>query len=243
MKIDLLFTGFPGHTNRGFLGWSSCVLIRMEGKRPILFDTAGFNERYILLEKLAALGVQPGDIENVFLSHFHFDHAVNYGLFPNATFYLHEKEVQYVETHGQEDLAVPYEMFPALKNSGHLAILSGDGGMIQEIKWIHTPGHTPGLYSLFLEYEGERWVLASDAVKNKSELITGHVAMSKDPVSSYTSIETIRTWAHVVVPGHDGLLRILHEQNKTTVHSVSKTSVEVFVPGEDLQAKTLTLEI
>ncbi len=219
-------------------------MIRVEGKGPMLFDTAGFNERYVILEKLASFGVRPDDIESVFLSHFHFDHAVNFGMFPNAAFYLHEKEAQYVSAFGQEDLAVPYEMFPALADSGRLSLLSGNDGVVEGIRWIHTPGHTPGLYSLFLPYEGERWVLASDAVKNKAELATGHVAMSRDPASSYQSIETIRTWADVVVPGHDGLLRIIRDQGKTTILSVSKPSVEVIVPGgEEAPSKTLHLQI
>lgn len=243
MKADVLFTGFPGRTNRGFLGWSSCVLIRMENERPILFDTAGFNERYVLIDKLASLGVHPDDVGSVFLSHFHFDHAVNYGMFKNAVYYLHEKEIEYVKTCGRQDLAIPYEMFPGLEKSGRLSVLSGNAGIVKGLKWVHTPGHTPGLYSLFIEYRGERWVLASDAVKNEGELLTGLVAMSKDPVSSYRSIELIRGWADVVVPGHDGLLRIRREENKTTVHLIEKPLVEVMIPrGADPEMRTLILE-
>jgi N-acyl homoserine lactone hydrolase len=243
MQVDVLFNGFPGRSNRGFLGWSSCVLIQLEGESPILFDTVGFNERYVLIQKLANLGVRPEDIGSVFLSHFHFDHAVNYGLFPNATFYLHEREIEYVERFGREDLAVPYEMFPALKNSGRLSVLSGDSGVVRGLRWVLTPGHTPGLYSLFLYYRGERWVLASDAVKNELELLTGQVEMSNDPVTGRNSIERIRNWADVVVPGHDRLLRIQWEENQTTVQSGSKASVEIIIPqGTNCQAKTLLIE-
>jgi len=48
---------------------------------PALFDTGGFNERYVLKEKLASLGVSPDDIGSVFLSHFHFDYVANCGMF------------------------------------------------------------------------------------------------------------------------------------------------------------------
>jgi glyoxylase-like metal-dependent hydrolase (beta-lactamase superfamily II) len=99
------------------------------------------------------------------------------------------------------------------------------------------------LYSLFLYYRGERWVLASDAVKNELELLTGQVEMSNDPVTGRNSIERIRNWADVVVPGHDRLLRIQWEENQTTVQSGSKASVEIIIPqGTNCQAKTLLIE-
>lgn len=156
MRVDLLFQGFPGRSSRGFLGWSSSVLIRQEGKSPILFDTVGFNERGALLTRLQELGVNREDIGTVLLSHFHFDHAVNYPLFPNATFYLHEEEVTHIENNGEADLAVPAEMYPALRDSGRLSLLSGKSGVVEGLNWIHTPGHTPGLYSILLDYQGKK---------------------------------------------------------------------------------------
>ena len=243
MQVDILFSGFPGRSERGFLGWSSCALILREGEKPILFDTVGFNERYILLEKLHSLGIRCEEIGSVFLSHFHFDHAANFGLFENATFYLHEKEMAYVEQFGREDLAVPFELFPALKNSGRLSLLAGDFGTVRGIQWVLGQGHTPGLYSLFLEYRGERWALASDAVKNESELVTARVAMTRDPEASRSSIERIRNWADVVVPGHDRPLRLLRKGGKVSVRPGPKAKMRVFVPqGPGSGEKTILLE-
>jgi N-acyl homoserine lactone hydrolase len=230
MKLDILFHGFPGKSNRGFLGWSSCVLLRGKNNKPILFDTAGFNERYSLLSKLDGLGIRPHDIETVFLSHFHFDHAVNYSLFENACFYLHEKEVEHVKQNGKKDLAIPFEMFAALENSGKLAVLSGDQGETEGIMWRHTPGHTPGLYSLFLEHEGERWVLASDAVKNRYELLAEEAAMTWNDEESSQSIRMIKEWADVVLPGHDQLLRVIRNGEKTEVKALGKCDINIILP-------------
>jgi glyoxylase-like metal-dependent hydrolase (beta-lactamase superfamily II) len=230
MRIDLLFQGFPGRSSRGFLGWSSCALIRIEGKAPILFDTVGFNERYVLLSKLKDLGVNKDDIGTVILSHFHFDHAVNYSLFPNANFYLHEKEVKHIEENGGRDLAIPTEMYPALLNSGRLSTLSGHSGLVEGIQWVHTPGHTPGSVSLFLDYEGERWVLASDTIKNITELITGEAGMTWDPECSKQSIREIGEWADIVVPGHDRKLEIRRQNRETFIHPVDESVVNVSIP-------------
>ncbi|BCJ87709.1 MBL fold metallo-hydrolase [Effusibacillus dendaii] len=243
MQIDILFEGFPGKSDRGFLGWSSCVLIRIPGERPVLFDTVGFNERFVLLERLAALGVRLDEIESVFLSHFHFDHAVNFGLFPKATFYLHEEEVRHVKENGQKDLAVPYEMFSALENTGRLSILSGSSGETKGIRWVHTPGHTPGLYSIFIQYQAERWVLASDAVKNPAELISGKAAMTWDPQRGEQSIALIRDWADVVVPGHSGAVRIERGPDGIEIRPVTSSTVTISIPQNGIpETKIFVLE-
>jgi N-acyl homoserine lactone hydrolase len=42
---------------------------------------------------LAEAGVSPADVQHVFLTHAHFDHTGNTDAFPNATFYLQEREL------------------------------------------------------------------------------------------------------------------------------------------------------
>ena len=38
----------------------------------------------VILDPLAALGIAPGDVTDVVISHHHPDHTVNIALFPNA---------------------------------------------------------------------------------------------------------------------------------------------------------------
>ena len=42
---------------------------------------------------LAECGLTPGDVTEVFLTHAHFDHMGNIEDFPNATFYIQEREL------------------------------------------------------------------------------------------------------------------------------------------------------
>jgi len=44
-------------------------------------------------EVLAECGVAPEDVSHVFVTHAHFDHLGGMDLFPNATFYIQEKEL------------------------------------------------------------------------------------------------------------------------------------------------------
>lgn len=210
MRIVPLFPGFPGRSDRGFLGWSSCVLLL--GERPYLFDTVGYNERYELLAALARHGVAPEDVAGVFLSHLHFDHAVNYRLFPHAELYLHERELAYARDEHARDLAVPIELLADLEATGRLRLLSGDAGTACAIDWFSAPGHTAGLIALRVEQGGERTVLASDAVKNVGELITGEAAMAWDRAASHRTILGILATADVIVPGHDRRVRVRREE-------------------------------
>ena len=42
---------------------------------------------------LAEIGVSPDDVSRVFITHAHFDHMGNLDQFPNATFYIQEREL------------------------------------------------------------------------------------------------------------------------------------------------------
>lgn len=52
--------------------WGFSALVEAGGKK-ILFDTGGSGK--ILLGNMAALGINPRDIEDVFISHAHYDHT------------------------------------------------------------------------------------------------------------------------------------------------------------------------
>ena len=201
MDIVPLVSGFPAASDRGVLGWSSCVLLK--GSVPMLFDTLGYPERAVLLRRLAENGVEADQVGAVFLSHFHFDHAVNYRLFPNAALYLHEIEVAYAEAHHRDDLAIPIEVLSDLRDTGRLRLLRGESGTAEGVEWFLAPGHTEGLYALRIPQGEATWVLASDAVKNLAELRSGRVAMTRDAGASERSIARIASIADVILPGHD----------------------------------------
>lgn len=198
MKITGLFYGFPGILERGFLGWSSCFLLQTnEGKlNNILFDTAGFNERKVLLERLSQNGLQPEDIDAVVLSHLHFDHAANWMLFPNAEIFLGTKEVEYSKS--VKDLATIDFYVDVLEKHDKITFIQG-GDLIAGMEVIETPGHTAGMISLKI---GDV-ILASDAIKNRNELKLGPLGNLWDKQIAQQSIDLILEQASVIYPGHD----------------------------------------
>lgn len=59
----------------------------------VLAETYGARDWHSPRVVLAECGVTPEDITNVFLTHSHFDHMGNIEDFPNATFYIQEREL------------------------------------------------------------------------------------------------------------------------------------------------------
>ena len=71
---------------------------------PFIVDT-GFNEKMAQKRKrdlvkpigegLKAIGIDPDKVENIIVSHLHYDHTGNYGLFPRARYHLQDCEMAY----------------------------------------------------------------------------------------------------------------------------------------------------
>lgn len=206
--IDILFPGFSGKMNDCALGWGTWALIRGSGSN-ILLDTGGVGLRVSFDKILERYKLKRSDINYVFLSHLHFDHACNVDLLPSATFILSEEEWKYANDLEHRDLYIQESAIIPLRNSKIQFVKQDNQEILPGITAIFTPGHTPGSISFVIHRENqEKWVLASDAAKNRGELKTREVQMTLDPIATRKSIERIVNLGNRVLPGHDGWIRI-----------------------------------
>ena len=104
-----------------------------------------------LAQQLDEIGIGPGDISHVILSHGHFDHIGNSALFSHARWHLHRSE--HAAMFGREPERFGYVrayLPPLLEADMNLfdsdLDLFDDGSMTI----ISTPGHTPGHCSLLV---------------------------------------------------------------------------------------------
>jgi len=90
IQIDTLLGGWEQVT-AGYL---------VTGEAPVLVETGSQSSVPALLDALGALGVGPGDLAGVAVTHIHLDHAGGVGdvarAFPKATVYVHEKGARHL---------------------------------------------------------------------------------------------------------------------------------------------------
>lgn len=207
MNISVLFQGYPGRFEQGYLAWPTVVYVQHAGVK-ILVDTGFSTQKSHLPDILREHGTTPADIDIVVLTHLHFDHVSNFDIFPKARFMVHQAEVEHV-CHGHIDWAYHRYHYDLIKGTGRMEIVTADTEIAPDIYTLHVAGHTPGCMALVLRAAGQPvTVVAGDAVKNISELATCTVPMVTDPAAASASIRTIRAMADIVIPGHDRVLRV-----------------------------------
>jgi N-acyl homoserine lactone hydrolase len=206
-NYHVLLEGFPGRSSRGFLGWSTIVLLDA-ANGPALFDTGATGDRPALMAALAARGLSPADIRTIVLSHLHFDHVGNVECFPSADVVIHQDELVYFYEQQGKDAALPVHQIEGMLARSKLQLINGELAVLPGFAMIRTPGHTAGHCSLVVEQAGETHVLAQDALKHRGEAETGEASGAFLPAAAAKSIARILALADIVVPGHDAPLRI-----------------------------------
>ncbi len=199
----ILLPGLPAASPRGALGWCNVVLLERQGQR-LLFDTGSHGDRAPLLAALAGLGLAPRDINLVFLSHFHYDHALNAEIFPQARLFISRAEHQYVSGGGFQKAGDPYvPLALAAYLAKRLELVEDGQEVLPGLKALALPGHTPGTTGLWLPEEG--LLLAGDGVKNAWEFSRDApppcFGRPEDALESYARVRALGK--AVVVPGHD----------------------------------------
>jgi glyoxylase-like metal-dependent hydrolase (beta-lactamase superfamily II) len=240
-RIDILFQGFPGKSaHNGGLGWSTVVLLRGHG-RVALLDTGGFGVRSALVQKLQALGVGVEDVTDLLLSHTHWDHIVNYTLFPRARLHVGKQDLEWATSNDPSVYAVAELYARELRADSRLQFLEPGMEAFPGIRVELGPGHTPGHLIFVLKGEDHDILFVQDAAKSKAELLSLSTDLTIDPVQSRATLEKIwRLWrardGNIVVPGHDLPMKLIDGQIR--VLGERKAGI-VALLGDNLEEQTV----
>lgn len=240
-RIDVLVQGFPGKSVcHGGLGWSTIALLRGEG-RCILIDVGAFGVRKHLAKQLAAQGVRPEDVTDVVLTHAHYDHAVNFTLFPRATVWIGEEELRWASAQPPGFDPLPELYVAALNRNPDVRRIKDGEEFLPGLHAMLAPGHTPGCLVFHLTANETPVIFTGDAAKNRAELLCGRADMSEDEAATGRSIAAIwELWRKVpgtlVIPGHDLTLRLDEKGHADYVGTRAAAIAAWF--GEDIEQVT-----
>jgi glyoxylase-like metal-dependent hydrolase (beta-lactamase superfamily II) len=201
-------------------------------KRNVLFETgigaffepamkARFGvveEHHVLLESLAAIGLQPADIDVVMFSHLHFDHAGGaltawqagtspQLAFPNARYLVGTEAWDRAKTpHARDRASFIPELTGLLEASGRLELIEGNfsTALGSSVKFHRSHGHTPGL-------------------------LLAEIAMPDGPVVFAADLIPGRPWVHVpITMGYDRYPELIIEEKTTLLADLESRGGRLF---------------
>jgi N-acyl homoserine lactone hydrolase len=198
---------------------AGCYLVETADGRMILIDSGLPPDAEILatvppqdqknvLEYLAELGHQPGNIDMVICTHFDIDHAGNHDAFPQAQFIVQRSHYEQARSHPRFDGARSHWDHPSLR----YRFVEGDAELLPGLRLIETSGHVPGHQSVLLHLPRTGAVLlAIDAVTMQSLFTPERAPWPMDMNAVEARASTLKLLdlatheqASLVVFGHDG---------------------------------------
>lgn len=199
------------------------VWAAVNGERAIIIDTgftaevAARRKRDYLrcpVDSLKLIDVDPDMVEDVIITHLHYDHVGSFHKFAKARFHLQEAEMHYACGHFMkhkrlrhsfevEDVVGIVRMTYADRTVFHM----GDGEVAPGITLHAVGGHSAGLQCVRVNTERGAVVLASDVTHFYENMEAGrpfttcfHVGFMLD---GFDRLRTLAPNARHIVPGHD----------------------------------------
>ena len=164
--------------------------------------------------QLREIGVEPGDVDVLAVSHGHFDHVGNTRLFPRARWFVQRTEHEAMFGPDREKYGFVPELYQTLEDN-EVVLLDGDCDVFGDgsVTILSTPGHTPGHQSLLVRLEHAGTVLLSGDVAHFRK----NLRFRRVPTFNADPDDTVQSMDAVVarVTEEDGVLWINHDAQQT----------------------------
>jgi glyoxylase-like metal-dependent hydrolase (beta-lactamase superfamily II) len=200
------------------------VWVAQNTERTVLIDT-GFKpeagarrgRRHLRSpsEALRLAGIDPASIEDIIVTHMHYDHAGTLDAFPQARVHLQEDELDFVTGRGNERTRVAFEVDDVVEvlrgvYAKRVLLYRGSAGPWPGLSMHLLGGHTPGTQAVRVLTQRGWVVLASDASHFYENMESGNCFRGTHDVErNLAGFQTLREMADSpshVVPGHDPLV-------------------------------------
>ena len=166
---------------------------------------------------LATIGIDAAAIDDVVITHLHYDHAGTLASFPKARFHLQAAEMAYATGRCMchQALRMPFEADDVVAMvrkvfAGRADFHDGGGEIVPGVSVHLIGGHSKGLQCVRVKTRRGHVVLAADAAHLYAHIDSGRVFPITyniaEVLEGYATLQRFATSPRHVVPGHDPLV-------------------------------------
>ena len=176
------------------------------GSDLVLVDAGAGGSSSQLVRNIEMLGLNPALVFHVILTHCHIDHIGSAPYFRQhfgSNIIIHEKDARALETGDSIKTAANWygSTFPPTKvdqklKGAHEILKFGD----EELHCLHTPGHTPGSISIYLDRAGKRVLFGQDIHGPFNQAFGSDIEAWKKSMQMLLSLD-----ADILCEGHFGI--------------------------------------
>jgi len=198
-------------------------VLRGPGGRNVLVDAGSYHgsvfDRWKLVDfvkpsaAIGKVGLAPGDITDIIITHIHWDHVNGLDLFPSARVWMQRDEfMHYIDDEGKpKDQAITADdaaMLGKLRKEGRVVFVDGDAKEIMPGVTVYTGGkHTFATQYVAVRSAAGTIVLASDNIylyENLEKHLPLGLTGDKDAdLRVQERVLRLASSPRLIVPGHD----------------------------------------
>ncbi|MEE8110483.1 MAG: N-acyl homoserine lactonase family protein [bacterium] len=159
--------------------------------------------------QLAAMGIEPEDVQTVILTHLHADHSLNLSAFPKADVVMARRAWEAVSDPAHPGL-VPPSQFPQdvleflrRELNQRFRLVEDGEEVIPGVRCYRMGGHSPDVTVVTVDTSAGEVVIASDAAMFYDSLELNWPSNGYNQLEALQALDWIKDRGGIVLPGHD----------------------------------------
>lgn len=178
------------------------------GDELVMIDSGAGNSSSQLDRNIEMLGLKPSKLTQIILTHCHIDHIGSATYFREkykSEIIIHELDARALETGDSMKTAANWygTTFPPTRvdrklKGAHEILMFGK----EDLHCLHTPGHTPGSISVYLDRAGQRILFGQDIHGPFNRAFDSDIAAWRKSMNVLLLLE-----ADILCEGHFGIYR------------------------------------